>query len=206
MMPVGLLLAAGRGQRFDPSGVQHKLLQTLPDGRRVAEAAADTLLAAVPQVLALLPANHNPHTDALRAVLASRGCIVLGCADAHLGMGHTLAAGVAASAEAPGWLVLLADMPWVQFTTVCAVRDALRERDALVQPVHAGQPGHPVGFPPRYRDALLALQGDRGAKAVLAGQSVWQVETADTGVLRDVDTAADLRPAVSAGPQALRLD
>lgn len=192
MRAVGLLLAAGRGQRFDASGAQHKLLQPLPDGRLVAEAAADALLAALPQVLALLPACHDRHTDALSAALARRGCRLLSCEQAHLGMGHTLAAGVAASADAQGWLVALADMPWVQPATVCAVRDALRERDTLVQPLYAGQPGHPVGFPTRYRAALLALQGDRGARAVLAGQAVWQLETGDAGVTRDVDTPADL--------------
>ena len=32
MSAVGILLAAGRGRRFDPSGVQDKLLQTLPGG------------------------------------------------------------------------------------------------------------------------------------------------------------------------------
>ncbi len=33
---VGLLLAGGRGERFDPNGKRNKLLASLPDGRPVA--------------------------------------------------------------------------------------------------------------------------------------------------------------------------
>ncbi|HEV7816123.1 MAG TPA: nucleotidyltransferase family protein, partial [Janthinobacterium sp.] len=40
MATVGILLAAGRGRRFDPSGLQNKLLQPLAQGEPVVAASA----------------------------------------------------------------------------------------------------------------------------------------------------------------------
>lgn len=53
MTPVGILLAAGRGRRFDPSGTRNKLLQPLPNGEPVAVASARALLAVLPKVIAV---------------------------------------------------------------------------------------------------------------------------------------------------------
>ena len=44
----GILLAAGKGSRFDPAGLQNKLLQVLPGGACVAAAAAANLAAGLP--------------------------------------------------------------------------------------------------------------------------------------------------------------
>jgi len=54
MSPVGILLAAGRGRRFDPAGLRNKLLQPLA-GEPVVVASARKLLAAVPHVVAVVP-------------------------------------------------------------------------------------------------------------------------------------------------------
>ena len=56
-----------------------------------------------------------------------------------------------------------------------------------------GQRGHPVGFGIEHRDALLALDGDTGAKSLLMSQHVTRVDVGDPGILRDVDTPDDLR-------------
>jgi molybdenum cofactor cytidylyltransferase len=49
----GILLAAGYGSRFDPSGLHNKLLATLPDGTPVAFQSARRLLSAVSRVVAV---------------------------------------------------------------------------------------------------------------------------------------------------------
>ena len=43
MALTGILLAAGRGRRFDPEGARNKLLQRLPGGELVVAASARTL-------------------------------------------------------------------------------------------------------------------------------------------------------------------
>ncbi|MBL8509849.1 nucleotidyltransferase family protein [Chitinimonas sp. JJ19] len=189
---VGLLLAAGRGSRFDPTGRQSKLLQRLPDGRLVAVAAAQTLLAAVPRVVALVPDNALPTTLLLIEVLQQAGCDIVPCPTAQYGMGHTLAAGVAATQNATGWLVMLADMPAVAASTAQAVAAALQQGAVVAVPVYAGRRGHPVGFAAVCRDALMSLEGDRGAKAITERYPVVTIAVDDARALLDIDHPSDL--------------
>lgn len=112
---VGVLLAAGRGSRFDPDGTVNKLLAALPDGTPVAVQAARHLRAVLDDVVAVVPAagTHGAEVERLAALLAEAGCEVLRCTRAARGMGASLAAGVAARPHAGGWIIALADMPWL---------------------------------------------------------------------------------------------
>ncbi|WP_459624775.1 nucleotidyltransferase family protein, partial [Burkholderia sp. 3C] len=65
-------------------------------------------------------------------------------------------------------------------------------RATIAAPWFDGQRGHPVGFAAVHRDALAALDGDAGARALLVAHEVARVEVDDPGVLRDVDTRDDL--------------
>ena len=187
---VGLLLAAGQGRRFGSD----KLLHPLDDGTPLAVASARKLKEACPRAIAVL----RPEQTTLAALLIAEGLEVVICPEASAGMGHSLAAGVAASLEAAGWLVALADMPFVQVATLRSVADALNAGAALAAPFHNGQRGHPVAFAARWRDQLLALTGDEGARAVVGNNRglLSRIDTADAGVLRDVDTPQDLALAV----------
>ena len=185
---VGILLAAGQGRRFGAD----KLLHPLPDGTPLALAAALSLKAACPRAIAVL----RPEQVALAAMLKEAGLVIVTCPEASAGMGHSLAAGVAATADADGWLVALADMPFVQRATHAHIAAALADGAPLAAPVFNGQRGHPVGFAACWRDALLALSGDAGARAILTchADRLRRIECDDPGVLRDVDTPADLAP------------
>ncbi len=196
--PVGLLLAAGRGSRFDDSGRQSKLLALLPDGSPVALASAQHLLQCCARVLAVLPQHAAPprdqHVAVLVGLLASAGCEILFCEESDAGLGHSLAAGVRATPDAAGWLVALADMPAIQAQTIRQVSDACNKPDSIAVPVHDGQRGHPVAFGSAYYDPLTALRGDTGARSILRANAaaVIEVPCADPGILRDIDTAQDL--------------
>ncbi len=183
---VGLLLAAGQGRRFGAD----KLRQPLADGTPVAVAAARALKAACPDCIAVL----RPEQDALAALIEAEGLTVIRCAAARDGMGHSLAAGVAASPDADGWLVALADMPRIRVDTHLAVVGAIAGGAALAATIFAGLRGHPVGFAARWRDALVALEGDEGARSIIRRNAdlLHAIETDDPGVLQDVDTPADL--------------
>ena len=88
MPPVGILLAAGRGRRFDPTGSRNKLLEPLPSfgGEPVVAASARALLAVLPKVIAVVA----PGDDAVAQLLRALGCDVTVCADADQGMAHSL--------------------------------------------------------------------------------------------------------------------
>lgn len=189
MATVGILLAAGRGRRFDPSGLQDKLLQLLPSGDAVVVASARHLLSVLPRVIAVVPPADRGVAAALRAL----GCEVTICPDADTGMGASLAHAVAASLpDADAWLIALGDMPFVETATVRALCEALAGGAAIAAPVCDGKRGNPVGFGAVHLPALLALAGDEGARRIVRGSVVTDVPVDDPGILRDIDTPADL--------------
>jgi molybdenum cofactor cytidylyltransferase len=181
-----VLLAAGSSQRFGGD----KLLASLPDDTPIAVATASTLVCALPQVIAVV----RPGSDALQDRLRRCGAEVVVCPNAAEGMGTSLAWGVESSTHWNGWIVTLADMPFVREETVRAVAQALRAGAAIAAPCFAGRRGHPVGFGRRYLSALLALRGDRGARDIVAtaGEQIRLIDCDDRAVVIDIDTRSDL--------------
>lgn len=190
---VGVLLAAGTGTRFGGA----KLFAPLPAashgvaaGTPIGVAACFHLVAALPRVVAVVRARDIELREQLRAT----GAEVIECARAHEGMGVTLATAVGATADAAGWVIALADMPWIAPATIEAVAAKLRSGASIVAPMHDGQRGHPVGFAAPWYPALTALTGDEGARSVIAryAAAVQACAVDDPGVLRDVDRREDL--------------
>lgn len=188
-LPVVIVLAAGRGSRF--SGPRHKLAQDLGPSSVLGQTLANAIESRLPVVVVtteLLAA------EAARWV-ARRDIVLLpavGSAGAGpLGMGYSIAAGVAARPEASGWLVLPGDMPLVRPATLVAVAAALAQAP-VVYAQHHGRRGHPVGFAAELFSELVQLSGDEGARRVMARYPSQALELDDPGVLVDVDTVADL--------------
>lgn len=186
-----VILAAGQGSRF----------------RQVAGAGQDKLLApcrgrdgevrpVLEQVLRSLPGCLETRVlvttaDRLEVIRLGRahGCQVLLLAST--GMGDSIAAGVAASAEAGGWLMVLGDMPFILPETFERVLTRMSSERICV-PVLAGEYGHPVGFGGEFGEALRQLSGERGAKALFATGRVEPVPVEDRGIVWDVDVPAAL--------------
>ena len=171
-IPTVLVLASGRGERFQKSGGNiHKLHASL---------AGKTVL---------------QHT--LSAVRASG--LPWHVEDAgHPGMGDSIAAAVGATADAPGWMVLPGDLPLIRPDTLRTIAEALADC-TVVMPVYQGERGHPVGFSAACLSSLLALTGEQGAARVVRAQAqqgrVRQVEVDDEGTVTDIDTVQDLERA-----------
>jgi molybdenum cofactor cytidylyltransferase len=192
MALVGILLAAGRGKRFDPSGVQNKLLQSLggdDDGDIVVAASARNMLAVLPRVLAVV----RPGDDKVAALLGGLGCEVRVCADADLGMGESLTTAIEHTRGAEGWLIGLGDMPHVRPDTMRALVATIERGARIAAPVFEGRRGNPVAFSSFHLPLLLALEGDQGARAILKSHAVSEVIVDDAGVVRDIDTPGDLQ-------------
>jgi molybdenum cofactor cytidylyltransferase len=185
----GILLAAGLGTRFDPSGIHNKLLATLPDGTPIVFQSARRLLSVVEQVVAVV----RPGAEKLADVLNEAGCNVIFAIDAERGMGAALAAAVRATPDAEGWLVALGDMPWIEPGTMEAVARALDGGTSLVAPYYRDQRGHPVGFGQAHGEALGALDGDAGARSLITLNPVRRIEVDDPNILRDIDLPSDLQ-------------
>jgi molybdenum cofactor cytidylyltransferase len=182
----GVLLAAGAGTRFGPHS---KLLHPLADGTPVAVAAATSLVAGVDRGVAVV----RPGQAELARRLSASGLEVVVVPAAERGMGASLAAGVAASEGATGWVIALADMPWIAPATVAGVAGALRDGAPLAAPCHAGRGGHPVGFAAELGPALRGLDGDTGARPVVAAhrEQLVTIPVEDPGIHRDLDRPED---------------
>ena len=190
-MAVGILLAAGFSRRF---GAEDKLMHRLPDGRPLALAAAHNLLAALPRTVAVV----RPQAPALQALLAAAGAEVVVCAPTATAMADSLATAVnraACHAEAAsGYVIALADMPFIQPATIAAVAAALAAGARIAAPRYREQRGHPVGFAADLREELERLHGDEGARSILQRhrQEIHLLEVDDAGILADIDTPRDL--------------
>lgn len=138
----------------------------------------------------------RPNAGETAAALAEEGCEVAICESAAEGMGASLAWAVRCAGQAPGYLVALADMPFIRPSSIAAVRDALAGGAALAAPYFRARRGHPVGIAGRFAPELVALRGDEGAKGLLAAHAaeLVKVPLGDPGVIRDIDIPADLVP------------
>lgn len=187
--PTGILLAGGQGHRFRASGGGDKLLHHLSDGRPVAVAALAYLQAACAEVVAVL----RPGQEEAASMLWDAGARIVISEDCAQGMGHTLAAGVNASAKADGWLLALADMPFIRPATVHSVANALNEGASIAAPMFDGKRGHPVGFSASWREQLSVLNGERGARELLQRHAdcIQLIECGDAGIHADIDVLQD---------------
>lgn len=166
--PTVIVLASGRGERFAASGGQTHKLQALLDGKTVLQHTLDAVVA-----------------SGLNWYLVDQG---------YPGMGDSIAAGVGATAQSNGWLILPADLPLIQPATLRAVAKALRT-SAVAIPSYQGQKGHPVGFGRVCQQALVSLNGQQGAARILRHYEAVELAVSDIGILTDVDTVDDLRHA-----------
>lgn len=183
--PTIVVPAAGRGSRF--GGTQHKLEQPF-DGLTVLGA---TLQHAIQTQLPVVVVTSEAMAPLVARLVATRDMVVLGATEAARGMGYSIATGVAERSGAPGWLVLPGDMPRVQPGTLLAVATAL-EQHPVVYAQHKGRRGHPVGFAAELYSELVQLNGDEGARRLVARYPAFGLEVDDPGVLIGVDTEADL--------------
>jgi molybdenum cofactor cytidylyltransferase len=192
-----IVLAAGASSRFGADKLLHPVTRfgvTLP-------LAAHSLL---PWLKALGPVTVivRPESQAFcRAIENALGSTYTArfnwfvCADAAQGMAHSIACGVQENRDASGWLIGLADMPAVPSSAITGVRNALLSGANIAASFNAGKRGHPVGFSANYRNELLALSGDTGARRLIErdNSKLVHVEVDDVGIFADIDTPADLQ-------------
>jgi len=187
--PTLVVLAAGRSSRFGVG--HHKLAQQLGDTTVLAQ----TLATAITTHLRTVVVTTAAFVDVARSSVAARDVVVLpdvgSDGGSQLGMGASIAAGVGASPDSSGWLMLPGDMPMIRPATVLAVASALDHHPVAFAQFRARR-GHPVGFAAELYPELTALTGDEGARRIVARYPAFPVELDDAGILVDIDTEDDL--------------
>lgn len=184
-----VLLAAGRSSRF---GGGNKLLAPV-DGVPMVRHAAETLLGAdVTAVVVVVGHDGTKVRDALDGL----GVSFRTNPEYAEGQSTSVRAGVQAARDR-GWdgtVFALGDMPFVASASVDALLERYANDDAsIVAAAHDGTRGNPVLFDAIHYGTLADVTGDVGGRQLIAArEDVALVETGDSGVVRDIDDAADL--------------
>ena len=189
---VGVLLAAGRGLRFDPEGRRDKLLAQLDAGQSVLQQSALHLLKWVDRLVVV---TRPGRSAALQSACPGLDAEWVEAPDADLGMGASLKAAIfAVTPPQHGWMIGLADMPWISPQTYQQVRAALEQGVEVVRPVHGGHPGHPVGCASSLFDCIMSMPIEAGLGQMFRqpGRDILELEVTDPGCTRDVDFPEDL--------------
>ncbi|HEX7155473.1 MAG TPA: nucleotidyltransferase family protein [Thermoanaerobaculia bacterium] len=179
MRVVAIVLAAGTSSRL---GRPKQLLsyggQTLirHAARTAIDSGADETIVVVP------PGRFGAELEGLDVQVVENWSF-------HLGVSTSIRAGVVAAGHAR-LLFTLVDQPLV---TPVHLRSLIESKEPIVATGYSGTAGVPVIFAPRYIPQLLALNGDRGARGIIAGHAndVELVDFPDAAV--DIDTEEDLR-------------
>jgi molybdenum cofactor cytidylyltransferase len=189
-----IVLAAGFGARFGGG----KLTAPWRDGILLDAALTAAFAAPARTVTVVWGADpavpHAAKVFAERMGQAARLTLVHATDHAE-GMAATLRAGIASLApETSGAFVFLGDMPRVPAAVLPALADAVASGAVAAAPRFEGRRGHPVLFSAALFPQLLALTGDKGARAVLQklGATLATVEAPDEGVLFDIDLPTDM--------------
>jgi molybdenum cofactor cytidylyltransferase len=110
--------------------------------------------------------------------------------DAAEGIASSIRVGVRLAEPNARILIMLCDQPLI---TIEQLLDLIATDSPIVATGYAGIAGVPAVFAPEFRPELLALRGDRGARAVIeAHRDVTRVVPFEDAAV-DIDTADDLR-------------
>jgi len=152
--------------------------------------AARNLILAIPNSIAVV----RPDNTILQEQLTAEGLEVITNLNYQQGMGSSIACGVMARPAAKGWVIALGDMPRIKVQTITQVTEKINTGELIAAPRTNQQQGHPVGFSSAFRDDLLALNGPKGGRRILADNinKISWVEVTDSGIHYDIDEPADI--------------
>lgn len=187
-MIAAVVLAAGRSSRL---GTPKQLLPF--KGRPVLAAVVEALL-------------QSP-VDRVTVVLGDRAVEVAGALEGlavevvinsrhHLGQSESLKAGLQAlGGRVEAALFALGDQPLVKPGTIRLLVENYRAGGGIVAPFFRGKRGNPVLFGRQFFAGMMSLDGDLGAREIIARNpgSLCRVEVDDPGVVLDIDTWEDYR-------------
>jgi CTP:molybdopterin cytidylyltransferase MocA len=182
--PAGLILAAGAGRRFGGT----KQLAELR-GRPLLSYAIESMLA-VPALDPVLVVLGHAADEILARVDFGEAEVVV-CEEWERGQAASLRRGVAALLDADAVVVTLGDQPFITPQVIAGALDQLGRFDA-VRATYGGAPGHPVVLGRRVMDAVGELEGDTGARDLLARFRVRDWEAGHLCSAADIDTREEL--------------
>jgi molybdenum cofactor cytidylyltransferase len=192
-----LVLAAGRSSRFrNAGGAEETKLVAMLGGKPIVLRVVEAALASRARPVIVVVGHAR---GAVEAALGGLPVTIVFNPDYATGLASSLRTGLtAAPADAGGALVLLGDMPNVEARLVDALIGALEARPnaQAIAPAEGGRRGNPVLLGRRLFEPARRLEGDEGARRLLASLKESDVVEIDpppgSDVSFDVDTPSDL--------------
>lgn len=163
----------------------------MPDGRPIGLASYQSLQRAVDDIVVVVRSGDAD----VRNLYTGAGARTVENVEASQGMSRSLVTGIRAAPRSNGWLIALADMPFIEPDTIRLVARSIDAGALIAMPLVRGRRGHPVAFASSLGPELLQLTGDEGARAVVQrhASEIQFVHCEDEGILRDIDTQEDLK-------------
>ncbi len=190
-----IVLAAGRSSRMGPRNTLLEELGDRPVVRRTVEAA----LASRARPVVVVTGHQGAEVT---AALAGLEVAFVHNPDFASGMASSLKAGIAALSDGlDGAIVALGDMPEVGPGHLDRLISAFEPKEgrSIIVPVHEGRRGNPVLWGAELFGAMAKLDGDVGARQVIADntESVVELDLGTSAVSIDLDTPEALAAARS---------
>lgn len=182
-----VVLAAGLGRRMGGT----KMLADFGGKPMIVATVENILASGVDEVLVVTGHDYEKIGSALSQLKVR----LVHNPDYETGMASSLRVGVEAAKNADAVVIGLGDMPRVSAQVIDRMIAAFNptEQRSIVVPTHQGQYGNPVLWGAEHFERLTSMQGDKGARHLIAGlkSEATEIET-DAGVLMDADTPKDL--------------
>lgn len=195
-----VLLAAGLSQRM---GKVNKLLLPYEDGTMVNHCA----MTALKYLETLKEKSHliivtgyrrqstekalKPCKDFIEKTDAPIELIIVNNPDYRKGQFSSTQVGISQVGDNENFFISLADMPLIKKEHYIKIANQLKTHDA-VRPFVKSQPGHPVYFNARVKDAILNAAVTSKVSDILKNFDTLEYKMNDLGIIRDVDTIADI--------------
>ncbi|MGH6988446.1 MAG: NTP transferase domain-containing protein [Stellaceae bacterium] len=181
-----LILAAGQSTRM---GTLNKLTIEV-GGKPMVRHAAEAALGSKARPVTVVTGHER---EAVEAALSGLDVAFVHNPDYAQGLSTSMKTGLAAlAATADGAVMLLGDMPRVAATEIDRLIAAFNptEGRAIVVPARKGKRGNPVLLGRQVFHELARVEGDRGAREVIAAHDdlVAEIDVAGDGILTDIDT------------------
>ncbi|MEO6839332.1 MAG: molybdopterin-binding/glycosyltransferase family 2 protein [Bradyrhizobium sp.] len=196
-----VILAAGRSTRM---GGPNKLLAEL-SGKPLVRTVTEQALASGASGVIVVTGHQAAEVEKALAGLKVK---FVHNPDFAAGLASSVKSGIAAvPADADGAVVCLGDMPLIDARLIDRLIEAFApDRGNLIAvPVSDGRRGNPVLWSRRFFDELMALDGDIGARHLIAkhNQAVAEVPVEGHGAFLDIDTPEALAAARQGQPERL---
>jgi molybdenum cofactor cytidylyltransferase len=190
---VAVVLAAGRSTRM---GGPNKLLAEL-DGKKLVRIVAEQALASKASEVIVVTGHQ---AELVEQALAGLKVKFARNPDFVGGLASSVKSGIAAvPVNADGAIVCLGDMPLISAPLIDRLIDAFEpDRGHLIAvPVSDGKRGNPVLWSRRFFKELMTLDGDVGARHLIArhAEAVAEVPVEGDGPFLDIDTPQALEAA-----------